>query len=539
MNEFENLVKVLVNAPDKFAIAQSLLRFPIETIPLTDKIFDGLLKVYDGQNPVRKCEFVVPDAEIDYEDYRRDQEIEAKLKKQTIQVVKNQINAIRIVDLPEVQTGVLPEPYFYILDIGCVIDYEVEDENFVWIIFRQSPTQIAVIDDTSYRVFQTKERLNELVEGSVPKEAPHDLTYCPASWAWSDSISESEPDLKLAPITTHIEPLNWLLIAMIGKKHHELYGSWNVTWAYDSECDYGCEVDGYGWSTCDAGKLKSPKGYIPTGGGVYMPCPKCGSKPLAGAGAHIRVPIPRDGTDMREPVGFIAPSKELLDFHVEDVDRLSKHIYEDIVGYGGEMPNGQAVNEKQILAAFERWTSNLRQLKPNIERANEWTEYTICKLRYADKFNDCSHDLGTDFYLLDAGTILSIYNDLRTKGADQNILSALYDKYLMAEYRNSPDSLAYQRIRVALNPFPHLDLNQVNDLWTKNIIDEKEYQLYIKFDTFVKRFEREQASLLVFGSNLTFDKKIDSILKILLSYGRAIDPTTNQGAQTNQGKVYA
>src|SRR5688500_329958 len=57
ITEYMNWVKSLLQKEDKYAIFEVLCRFPVKTVKETDKIFDALSKVFDGQNPVFRYDF--------------------------------------------------------------------------------------------------------------------------------------------------------------------------------------------------------------------------------------------------------------------------------------------------------------------------------------------------------------------------------------------------------------------------------------------------------------------------------------------------
>lgn len=515
-NDFLNSVQGLLQ-PDKYRTFLSLFRFPVKTVQDTDKIFDSLAKVFDGQNPVYKYDFADAEYLDDWQEFSKDDQ--NRWRTEGMDAMRLNINSIVICDMPPEQVTPMPEPYFYFLDVSHVIEFDSDGMGFDWIIFRRSPTEIVVIDDKSYRIFQTKEKLNEIKK--LISEAPHDLTYCPAHWFWAQSISKNDPCVKLSPISTHIQELDWLLSFFIFKRIADLSGAFPITWSYDYECDYKYENEQSGvFYACDHGFLRDQQNrWIHLQDGALMPCPACSNKKLTGPGSYIKVPVPeKDGVDMREPAGEIARDVLTLEYIVAEIERLQKHLYEDITGYGGEPTNDQAVNEKQIIAAFESRTSILRDIKKNLEIIRQWTDFTRCKLRYADKFNGCSINMGTDFYLYDANLIMSLYTLGQKEEWDDSILDMLEDQYYATKYRNNQDQLARYTILKNIKPARHVTKSKATALYQGKIISLEDLIIILKFSTFVTRFEREQASLLDFGRNLDFDTRIKRIQTIIYSY---------------------
>ena len=69
-----------------------------------------------------------------------------------------------------------------------------------------------------------------------------------------------------------------------------------------------------------------------------------------------------------------------------------------------------------------------------------------------------------------------------------------------------------------LEPYPHKTLNEVLQLYEKELLDENLVKLKINFTTLVERFERENINIIEFASNKPLREKIDIISKKLLEY---------------------
>jgi hypothetical protein len=69
-----------------------------------------------------------------------------------------------------------------------------------------------------------------------------------------------------------------------------------------------------------------------------------------------------------------------------------------------------------------------------------------------------------------------------------------------------------------LEPYPHLTLSEVAEYHGKGIISNEDLAVKLNFSNFVRKFERENANILDFGSEIDFYKKIDIIKQTFNDY---------------------
>lgn len=69
-----------------------------------------------------------------------------------------------------------------------------------------------------------------------------------------------------------------------------------------------------------------------------------------------------------------------------------------------------------------------------------------------------------------------------------------------------------------LEPYRHMTRDEVINLFDKNLISRDELVLKLNFSTFVKRFERENANILEFGTQIPYTEKINKITKRFKEY---------------------
>ena len=519
---------------DKFNIFLQLFKFPLPTPAVVEDVYRELERVFYSRNSSSSYQFTDSELAEDWSQYKKNNLNEPEVWKTTgwkrMQVSPN---SILVVDLPQVQTSLRPEPYFYWLEIDAVIDYQtfrLDENQFEWLIFKQPEHRIAVFDDTSIRVYQLNEK-NEIQ--SLISEAKHDLGYCPARFFWSTQLNEKNKDLKKNPITKELSNLDWYLFFSISKQHLDLYAPYPIYSAYEADCNFENNETG---DYCDGGFLRNAKGeYKILNDGTVEKCPCCSEKHIAGPGSFLEVPIPNQSegvADMRNPVQITTIDKDSLDYNVNECARLKNEIVISVVGSGGTVSEKEAINETQVTANFESKTSVLNALKTNFELAQKFVEDTVCKLRYGGAFISSSVNWGTEFYVFTVTELYSKYKQAKENGASNSELDAISQQILEVEYRNNPLVLQRMLILKQLEPYPHKTLDEVLKLYEKELLNENLVKLKINFSTLVEKFERENINIIEFASNKPMREKIDIINKKLLEYVTEIGTSATTGTQS-------
>lgn len=519
---------------DKFNIFLQLFKFPLPTPAVVEDVYRELERVFYSRNSSSSYQFTDSELAEDWSQYKKNNLNEPEVWKTTgwkrMQVSPN---SILVVDLPQVQTSLRPEPYFYWLEIDAVIDYQtfrLDENQFEWLIFKQPEHRIAVFDDTSIRVYQLNEK-NEIQ--SLISEAKHDLEYCPARFFWSTQLNEKNKDLKKNPITKELSNLDWYLFFALSKQHLDLYAPYPIYSAYEADCNFENNETG---DYCDGGFLRNAKGeYKILNDGTVERCPCCSEKRIAGPGSFLEVPVPNQSegvADMRNPVQITTIDKDSLDYNVNECARLKNEIVISVVGSGGTVSEKEAINETQVTANFESKTSVLNALKTNFELAQKFVEDTVCKLRYGGAFISSSVNWGTEFYVFTVTELYSKYKQAKENGASNSELDAISQQILEVEYRNNPLVLQRMLILKQLEPYPHKTLDEVLKLYEKELLNENLVKLKINFSTLVEKFERENINIIEFASNKPMREKIDIINKKLLEYVTEIGTSATTGTQS-------
>ena len=186
---------------DKARMFKTLFRYPVATNDIAGICFDKLSRIFDGRNPAYNYQFLKTEQRDDWEWYRQEKLHEPEIwSTKGWEFFQTEINSILVVDVPIEQDKAdnYPQPYFYWLSISSVIDFRAKEDGIMdYLIFHQRDNKIAVIDDSAYRLFDSKN--GQL--GKLLVESFHDLGYCPARFFWNEPISLREPNIKKSVLT--------------------------------------------------------------------------------------------------------------------------------------------------------------------------------------------------------------------------------------------------------------------------------------------------------------------------------------------------
>lgn len=521
---------------DKYNIFLHLFKFPLPTSAVVEDVYRELERVFYSRNSSSSYQFSNSELAEDWRNYRLNNLHEPEIWK-TEGWKKMQVspNSVLIVDLPAIQNSFRPEPYFYWLEIGNVIDYETCDGSCIhWIVFEQPENRIAAFDEEKIVVYQLNDKRE--ITGIV-SEAHHDLGYCPARFFWSVQLNEKNTDIKKNPITKELSDLDWYLFFALSKQHLDLYAPYPIYSAYAADCNFENNETG---DYCDGGFLRNSRGeYKILADGSVEKCPCCSEKRIAGPGSFLEVPIPNQAegvADLSNPVQITTIDKDSLEYNVSECVRLRDDIIISVVGSGGTVSEKEAINETQVAANFESKTSVLNSLKTNFEQAQQFVEDTICRLRYGKSFISSSISWGTEFYVFTTKELYAKYEIAKKNGASEAELDAILRQILEIEYKNNPQELQRMVILKQLEPYPHKTLDEVLRLKEKGLVDDKKVILKINFSSYIDRFERENINIIEFGAHIALKDRINIINKKLLSYVNEEQISTPEGAPGASGE---
>ena len=504
---------------DKFTRFKQLLHPPIPTNELTESIYSQLFKVFSSQDAFFNYQFITPEIGADWEEFR-DKSFWAT---HGFQAMQSAIDAVWVVDLPEMQLTERPEPFNRLVDIADVIDIRNDENNNCIYVILQVGDFVIAYDHEFIRVYQSKGSVANSIGGGVEisrepiKEIPHGLGYTPARQFWSDKLSPKNFVNKASPITKQLADLDWLVFHMTSKKYMDISNSYPITVAYEIDDDNEDPTRTDNKDRTEGGKKPKGNSYI-------------------GPGTFNTVPPPIDKADadlMNNPIKLISPDVETLEWHVSEEVRLTDKIYRNVVGVDQNIINDVAKNEKQIDSAFETRISVLFRVKANFEVINKFADSTIAQLRYGASFIRCQIDYGTKFFLKDVNELHQDFDMAKKAGADEIVLSQIQDNILNTKYKEDHDSRERAEIIRHLNPLPDKTITEAITILENGGIDKINFVIKANLINFVQRFERENISLDQFARDIDFSAKVDSILKRFKEYANEFNQSEQRPGDTD------
>lgn len=506
---------------DKYAVALSLLRFPLPTTDIVDSIFDSLSDIFMGRNPVANYQFRSASDLEDWEWYRHNVLREPSVWSTTAwEYFRTEINALVVVDLPaegeDDPDDPHPQPYFYFVPISQVVSYGARpDGEMEWAMWRDSSGGLTVVDGASYRTYSLDRA--GIIERKTG-EHRHLLSRPPLKWLWSEDLSVTGRGVKKSPLSKALSKLDWYVFSDINKRYNDIAGSYPIYWGYEEECDY---VDPITGDVCSHGLMETPGGKpaIDPSTGLQMLCPRCAQHRITGPGSFVSVPIPDgDQPSLGDPVGKLGVDKSSLDYIVSDLDRQRGAIIDSCIGREGDIIGEASLADKQIEATYEKRTTVLENVKKGFEALEEFVDSTVCRLRYGDSFMQCSISLGTVFFTQTADTLRERLTKAIEGGASQSEVQAIYEQIIQTEYRNNPQMLERMRILLQVEPYPYLSRSEVMDLYGRGLCDAVTLELKEDFQSYLMRFERENGNITEFAVYRDPDWRVNKIKKTLYDY---------------------
>ena len=85
-----------------------------------------------------------------------------------------------------------------------------------------------------------------------------------------------------------------------------------------------------------------------------------------------------------------------------------------------------------------------------------------------------------------------------------------------------------------LNPQPYQSISECFDLAKNGVMTHSDLYLKANLIKFIKRFERENGSIVEFGSDITFEQKINIILNTFKNYANNENENTNEESQDDE-----
>lgn len=522
---------------EKYEALLNYITFPLESVSLSKDILTDLCKVFNGKNAY---------FEIDYENRRFKEEAEQTIKDMDFGawleetgkgVLKNSPNTVIVVDLDE-----QGEPKLLTIKDGQLLGYTFDkDGQFTTIVFLHSVgndvigdyKRVAVYDDENYRVYEVRNNVYTLVVDEL-----HYIGYCPAHFYFNSPLLNKAAFNRNAPISyVRGTMLKYQIFAWF-IYYAEHYGVFPVVEYADSGCDEeGCD-NGIIKGSAILGEDNTIVGYRSD-----SECKTCANKKLIAPGTSIGITVSEDKEDQdtRGVLRFVIPETKSLEYANDVQAKRVNTIKVNTVGYNNVISK-EAVNEQQIRALQESKLAALYDVKQPIEEFAKWCVKTCLKAKYQTESVSVdvgvSYSLGTEFFVLSESDIYMLIEAAKKAGTQATQIAELNYMLCYTKYKNNPSKAQYMRISSDLQPSAFDTRQEVLDKYNSGMITNEDYYLYLNFTDLLNRFERENGSIVDFGSELDYSAKIERIrttLDFYIQQKRQINERENDSSQQAEG----
>ena len=498
---------------DKYEAIMKFFTFPLEIVNVSNDILTDLYKVFQGRNS---------SFDVQYPNERFKEIGQAALNELNVrhwieekgkEVLKSEPNSVVVVDIDEEGKAVL-----VLVSNEKLLGYEqTEKGDFKSVIFLHSVgvdsigdyKRIALYDDEKYRVYFVRKGVYTL-----EIEELHGLGYCPAKFFYDNPLLNEHLFSRSVPLSnTRGVMLQWELFQKF-LYYADHYGAFPAMEFADTACDEeGCEGGTIKGSAILEGEDNRVVGYTED-----KECGTCASKTFIGPGTAVGVFVgqDKDDQDTRGVLKFVTPDTKSLEYVSERQNARENFIKVNTVGFNNVVTK-EAVNEQQVRALQESKLKPLFDIKIHLEELYKWIVKTSIKLIYEVDVK-VSANYGTEFFVLSENDILLLIQEARKAGVQATELAEL--NYLLAhtKYKNDPHKAQYMRITADLEPSAFDTREEVEKKFEARMMSREDFYLHLNFTDLINQFERENGSLVLFGSELTYDKKIERIRTTLDFY---------------------
>lgn len=493
--------------PEKYQRVLQYFSYPLAIVSISDDIIEDLNRVFNGRNanfsiqyPNKRAEAQA--AELLYKVNTR-QYVEAvgrrafKCKPQTIVVVDKDAMGI---------------PYYVTVELDKLIGYQLSEckSKFQYIIFHHSDgtdemgeyKRIAFYDDEYYRVIEIRDKKYSLI-----LESPHNLGYCPARWFVDDALNTKDDVKRYAPLSKVLGSMSEWQQFHAYSYYAEHYGVFPVVEYAAAVCEDEYCVNGMVSEPMENGEMSTPTS-----------CRTCSANKFSGAGTAIKInpKIDNDENDVSGYFRFISPPTANLEFEQTKQDGRENFIKVNTTGFN-DMMSKEAVNADQVRSLMEDRKKPLLKLAGILNRVHKWLVETCIKLAI-DADVKVHANYGTEWFLLTEAQLQELFVGAKAAGMPESEIDQIYKLLIETKYKGDPQTVHKLMIENNLNPAPYSTVEECYKKKEQGVMSSEDLYIKANFTKFVSKFERENGSIVEFGSDITFQQKIDIIYNTFKNY---------------------
>lgn len=519
-NEIKRAIKNRV-APEKYEKTMLMFDFPLPVTSITSDIMGDLNRVWNGRN----ANFFVQFPNKRAEDVSQEILFQLNTRKFVEKVGRKafQCKPQTIVIVDKDEKGV---PYYIALDCERVLDYETSPcgEDFNWIMFKHSVAygednsvveKIGLYDSEFYRVI-TLGKNEQII--SIEEQA-HDLGYCPARWFIDKPLNTKKDEKRYSPLGNVLGMLSRWTQFDAYSNYAELYSTFPVVEYAAAACEN---------EYCTNGMISQPT----EGGGWTAPkaCTSCNNNTFSGPGTSIKInpSIDKDENDEKGYFRFISPPTQNLEYEDAKQNARENSIKLNTTGANSVIEK-EAVNDAQIASLMEDRKNPLLVLSGIASRVHEWLQETALFLWLGVEVKSTAN-YGTEWFLMNEAQLQKLFENAKNAGLPESELDQIYKLLIETKYKAQPRLIKKLLIEHNLNPAPYNTLGECYEKVSNGVMQANDLYIKANITKFIAKFERENGSIVDFGSEVSFEQKINSIYNSLIKY---VENEKKEEANTN------
>lgn len=498
---------------EKFTAIVRYFEFPLSIVMMSNDIATDLYKVYDGRNAVFS---------VDYPNDRIKETGNALLSQLAVRnwmervgkkVLKCQPNTVVIIDKDE-----KGDPILLAVPNEKIQGYKFTKTGaFDYIVFVHSKgkdergntwTKFGLYDDGFYRVY-----LEVGGNFTLIIKNPHDLGSCPARFYYDNPLVNKHKFDRSIPFSNVRGIMRQWTIIDLYDYYQDNVSSYQAT----EGAATGCDND-----DCNDGRLYidpiQDDNNVVVKDGYHIECPSCARKNLVGPGSHIEIDVDTDASvqDTRGIFRYIAPDIDALEYTGKKQQARENRIKENTVGFSGAVTS-EAINETQVKALVESRKKPLLDIKSHLDDLYKWIVTSTIKLVYGVDVI-VNANFGTEFFILSPEEIQDLIIKSKQAGAQATYIEQLNKLLISTEYKGDPNLVQRMLITADVQPAPFKTQEEARKLFKEGMMTREDYYIHSNFTDLLGQFERDNANIVIYGSEKTYEKKIESIYNTLLFY---------------------
>lgn len=510
---------------EKFNAITKYTTTPLPIVSISENIMLDIYKVFEGRNASFSVDYPheriqeAASAMLDELDVRNWIEQKGKV------VLKCAPNTVAVVDKDD--NG---DPKLLAISNDKIVGYETDKYGkFTVFCFIHSKgvdpvtekqwTKYAVYDTNSYRVvLEEQGNLSEILD------APHNLGYCPARFFYDDPLTTEHRFNRAIPLSVVRGVMKQWNQINLYEYYQDNFAAFQIMQYPDDGCDMGCDNGKiYNEPILDDDNQVSQVGY-------YSECPSCANKQVMGPGTMfgVEVALNKEDQDTRDTVKFIAPDIPSLEYTGKKQDSKENFIKQNTVGYNSALSTS-AMNEQQVMAIVESRKKPLLNIAGHLNELYIWLVETAVKVTY-DVDVTVHANFGTEFFILGEKDILDLIKSAKLAGVQSTEIQQLNRQLIETKYKTSPHLVQKMLITADVEPNAYDTQEEVRKKFLEGMVTREDYYIKCNFTDLIGRFVRENGSVVTFGKELTYDKKIERIKETLLFYTNQKLPKDEAGA---------